>query len=644
MTDCIDIPPRTASPPPAGSPYLHDRRETSFMLWELLRVHETLLDRPPFRGLDRAGVEALLDRAERHAGKLAATFTDSDRNPARRVDDDTVQVCDAFVPLWEEHLRDWFWMRRQAALDGADARHPVHAAHPVTQMTMEMFFGANSSFMPFSGFTPAAAALIRERGTDAQKATCLDRLDTVEWDACFCATEPDAGSDLTAVRTQAEPQGDGVYAIRGEKVFISAGMHALTRNTLYLVIGRLPGTQRSPLSLSCFIVPRYWPEADGRLVANHVACARIEDKMGLNGCPNAHLVFGDAAGAARGWLLGDQPNVALLQLRGLMSRARIETGIQGTAVASSAYLHAVRHARGRVQGVPFDKSANPWAAKVAIVQHRDVQRMLLDMKSRVEGCRILLARISTHVALEQASLHAADAGGDAQAQLDAAHHQRMVALYCPIAKAHVSEEAWHVVTQAIQVHGAVGYLRNRPLEQYLRDVKVLTIWEGTNYIQSQDLLRDKLGFGHDSLAMREFAADLRRTLARRDGFPDLHAEFDATTRALEALEGALAALGAQARAGRLLVVSQFCTRFLTMFGQVLVAWGLLEAACVASAQLPALAPDHADRAFYAGKLSSARFYIRNVLPAVHLAATLVHGAQDCYIEADPREFGSARSL
>jgi acyl-CoA dehydrogenase len=415
-------------------------------------------------------------------------------------------------------------------------------------------------------------------------------------------------------------------------------MHALTRNTLYLVIGRLPGTQRSPLSLSCFIVPRYWIEADGSLSPNHVACAEVEAKMGLNGCPNTRLVFGDEAGPARGWLLGNQPNVALLQLRGLMSRARIETGIQATAVASSAYLHAVRYARERVQGAPFDKSANPWAPKVPIIQHRDVQRMLLDMKSRVEGCRLLLARISTHAALQQASLHAARAGED-QAAAEAALHERMMALYCPVAKAHVSEEAWHVVTQAVQVHGAVGYLRNRPLEQYLRDLKVLTIWEGTNYIQAQDLLRDKLGFGHDSLALRAFEAAIGRTLHDGAGYPELAHEFDAVRAARAALQDALAELGQHARSGRLLLVSQFCTRFLTMFGHVLLAWGLLEAACVAVRRLRELPEEDGDRSFYAGKVSSLRYYARNVLPAVESGAALIRRAQDCYIEASPLEFG-----
>ena len=621
--------------------YTPDLRDLEFLLWELFDIESTLLGQPPYEQTSRPDVQRLLARAQQHATRLAAAFQAADRDPARRIDDHTVHIPAPYHALWKEHLRDWFWMRQQADLCGTPPSAAARLPHVAIQAAVEMFFGANPSFMPYSGFTPAACALLREHGTPQQRERFLARLESVEWDACMCATEREAGSDLTAVRTRAEHLEGEVYAITGEKILVSAGMHPLTGNTLYLVLGRLATARSSPLSLSCFLVPRHWVEADGSLSPNHVVCAEVHDKMGLNGCANTRLLFGHGH-TTRGWLLGDTPNVALLQLHGLMSRARIETGLFGVSVASSAYLHALRFARQRVQGATFDKSSNPWAPKVAIIQHHDVQRMLLDMKAKVEGCRALVGRVTLWASHLQRCRHllerCTDPAAKAETQAEIERLLRLIALFSPITKAYVSEEAWTVVTQAIQVHGSVGYLRSSPLEQYARDVKVLTLWEGTTYIQAQDLVRDKLAFGRKAVVMRDFDAEVQRLLAQRDAHPELHDDFDRFTQAHAALGRALADFGRQAEAGRLMQISQFATRFLTAFGDVALAWNLLEAACVAQRRLRTLAPDHEDNAFYRGKLKCARYFIRNVLPRVAATAELIAQAEHCHVEADSLEF------
>jgi acyl-CoA dehydrogenase len=239
-----------------------------------------------------------------------------------------------------------------------------------------------------------------------------------------------------------------VYSIVGEKRYITAGVHPLTKNTVYIVLGRVEGATRSSLSMSAFLVPRYWAGEDGSLGDNHVKCLRVEDKMGLSGCPNTHLRFGEG-GVTRGYLLGNRANVGLLQMQMLMRKARIGTGQLALAMASSAYLHSLRYARRRIQGPRFDQSSNPSAPRVAIIEHLDVQRMLLEMKAKVEGCRSLLLKISVlgtklqQVVYEQGSRDGAEAR----------RYAGLALMLSPVAKAYASDEAWNIATLAIQVHG-----------------------------------------------------------------------------------------------------------------------------------------------------------------------------------------------
>lgn len=630
--------PRARAAPLPVSSYLHDAREIDFFLWEFFRADETVMTRAPFDNVKRADVEAVRALARTHAQRLAAAYAAGDRDPARRIDDDNVHVPAVFHGLWEEHLRDWNWMRQQGdELVEYRVGQQVFP-HLVNQMLGESFIAANPAFMTYCGFTPSAATLLRQRGSAAQQALFIDKLDRVEWDACFCATEAGAGSDLTAVSTTAVPLGEDVYAITGEKIYISAGMHPLTRNTLHLVIGRMASAAASPLSLSCFLVPRYWPEADGTLSPNNVVCAEVAEKMGLNGCANTRLVFGRGGMPTRAYLLGNKANVALLQLSNLMAKARVHTGIHSVGLASSAYLHALRYARQRIQGAAFDESSNPRAPKVPIIQHLDVQRMLLDMKAKVEGGRILMGRIAFHASMMQHYEYLRDERGVAIDRAELDRHKRLLLLYSPVGKAYNSDEAWNVVTQAIQVHGAEGYLRQRPLEQMARDMKILTIWEGTNYIQAQHLVRDRLGFGRQSTAMRDLEEEVGRCLVQAPDFPELAREFEALAQAMGHLKAVLADLARMAEAGQLLALSQFCTRVLQMFGDTLLAWNLLEAACIAQRRLREIDATHEDWRFYRGKLKAARYFAHNVLPRVAASRTVIANSEDSFAPVDSADF------
>jgi len=621
-----------------SSVYLWDRREIEFLLWELFHVDRHLLGTAPCLQTTRSAVADLFSRAQEHATRLAAAFYKGDRDPARLQEDGNVHIPAAFLPLWEEHKRDWFWLRQQGDPIEVHDESRVRFPQIVIQLVTELFAGANAAFMCYAGFTPSAATVIRSRGTELQKKTFLPSLDTAEWDACFCATEPEAGSDLMAISTTASQLSGELYAVTGEKCYITAGMHPLTGNTVYLVLGRIVGGNTSPLAMSCFIVPRFWPDDSGRLIDNAVECTQVEDKMGLNGCANTRLVFG-RTGVTRGYLLGNKPNAALLQLAMMMKKARIGTGAIGVAVSSSAYLHSLAYARKRVQGAAFDRASDLRAPRIPIIQHCDVQRMLLEMKAKVEGTRMLLCRISFHSSMIQQLVYRKQKLGENIDREQIEKHGRLALLYAPMAKAYISDECWNVVTQAIQVHGAVGYFRDRPLEQYARDLKILTIWEGTNYIQSQDLVRDKLGFGRQSLAMKDFEGEVQTCLSRRNEYPELTPEYAVLESALAELISTLETIQRYASVGRQLVISQFCTRFLGMFGDVVTAWNLLEAASVAACALRTSQLEDKEAEFYRGKLASARFFCHNILPSVASRAQVIRTAEHSFVHIDPADFG-----
>lgn len=609
--------------------YLSDSREIEFILWELFRIQDSL-GQAPCEKIARSDVEALFERAAPHVRKLAAANAAGDRDPARLLDDGSVYIPEAFLPLWEEHRRDWFWLRQQ--LDGSRLvnRGGRQLPHLVIQLLGEQFLGANASFMTYAGFTPAAATLIRKRGTPEQQAVFLEKLDSVSWDACLTATEPNAGSDLIAIETYADRLDGDVYAIHGEKCYITAGQHGLTENTVHIILARTRKGASGPLAISCFLVPRLWPQPDGSLIPNGVRCTEVVGKMGLNGCANTRLTFG-VEGQTRGYLLGGKENVALLQLAHLMRLARIGTGQIALALASTSYLQALDYARRRIQGARFDEAANPRAARVAIIEHPDVQRMLLEMKSRVEGARILLGRIA-HSGLKLKQLTLAAAPREAVAKVE-----RLSILLAPVAKAHISDDSWHVISLALQVHGAKGYLQDLPIEQNLRDARILSIWEGTNYIQAQDLIRDKLRFGCESLLFVDFRDAVRESIEQARLQNCLAADTSQLERALDGLHQVMTAIGQQASTQEFLPIAQFCTRVMGLFGTIAVGWGLLDAACVAAAALER--EPGRDGAFYRGKLKTTHYYMANVVAGATARIPHLCAMAEGYTELANDEFG-----
>ncbi|HET9622073.1 MAG TPA: acyl-CoA dehydrogenase, partial [Kofleriaceae bacterium] len=591
-----------------ASAYRVNARELAFVLWELFDAEKQFLGTAPYHAHDRAHYEALIDRAREFALEMGKSYRASDIEGCTLDGDGGVHLPADYYALWERYRAEWV---------------PVfgHAIPPlVTQIIFEMFMGANPSFMTYGGFTRPAIKLLNMHGTPRQR-EFLPKLATYTWDACFCATEPQAGSDLTAVVTEATPlagESPETYALSGQKIFISAGMHSLTENTLYFVLGRVAPVRPDSYSLSCFVVPRFWPNpATGALEPNHVECIDLPRKMGLKGCANTHLVFG-RSGTTRALLLNNRKNVGLLQLVPLMNQARMSTGMYGVGIASTAYLHAVEYARTRFQGRAIDRASDSAAPRVKIIEHADVQRMLLEMKCRVDGCRGMLGKLAA-TASRAAMLEAAPGADQPEQRAKIDRHRKLQLLLTPICKAFISDQAWKICELAIQVHGGVGYTDAAPVEQHARDVKILSIWEGTNYIQAQDLVRDKLGFGRNSKLIRYFREELDGFLAAASDLPaddELAPLAGELARAADRVELALDHISGEVRAGRTRESSQFYTRFLEMFGFVVAGWVLLESACIARRRLaaPEVIADPGEAAFYRGKRKTALYFFANVLP------------------------------
>lgn len=610
--------------------YRVDLREMNFLLWEQFNIESGLLELGLNPNYNKEFIQQLLFHARDFAyNELGPTYQQSDREGCQLQEDGSVVVPNCFNSIWGKYTEaQWGRLSAPEKYDG------LASPYIIGQMIYEIFMGANPSFMIYSGFCNPAMYLIERFGTEQLKNKFSYKLATNEWAACLCMTEPQAGTDVGALTTRATPQQDGSYHIEGGKIFISAGMHELTENIVYIVLARVAGASAGTTGLSCFIVPRYLLMEDGRLEDNHVRCIRLEEKMGLHGCATAQIGYGEN-GVCRGYLLGERENIGLRQLSKMMNMARISTGIYALGLASRAYFNAAEYARDRIQGSDFKQSFNPRAEKVAIVNHVDVKRMLLEMKSKVEGCRALIVKLTYHQSFITNFNVMKEEKLELPHDIDEQfwYHESFVNLLTPIVKAYTSDQAWRIAEQAIQVYGGHGYITDNPVEQVARDVKILSIWEGTNFVQSASLLREQLAMGRDSKLLTLFKDEVLASIKHNREVGMMLEESDDLAQSLDILIKTHALMGTWVRERKLEMIFAISTRFLEMMAEVTLSWLLLDAAIIASEALEDL-KDPADEYFYKGKIASAKFYIRNVLPGVRCKADIIACEDDSALLAD----------
>jgi alkylation response protein AidB-like acyl-CoA dehydrogenase len=421
----------------------------------------------------------------------------------------------------------------------------------------------------------------------------------------MCLTEPQAGSDVGSATTKATKRADGTYDIVGTKIFISGGDQDLTENIVHLVLARTPEAPAGTKGLSLFIVPKV--RLDG--TPNDVSCGGLEHKMGIKASSTAVLNFGENGGCV-GELVGTAEQKGMSQMFLMMNFARIGVGLQGLALASSAYLNALEYTRERKQGSSIKQWKNADAPRVAIIEHPDVRRMLLDMKARVEGIRALVVKLTTHI--DRARIIGEE---KPEAQYDLGQ----VDLLVPLLKAYGSDQSFQICATAIQTYGGAGYLKDHPVEQYCRDAKIFSIYEGTNHIQALDLVGRKLA-QKGGANVQAFAKDVGTFVATHKEHASLKEPIGILAQAMESLTGTAMRFLGWSNGGKMELVPLAANRFLEMMSETVVGWLLLDAAVIAEQAAAKLPADHPDRAFYTGKVFAAKYFAQNVLATVPVKA------------------------
>ena len=475
----------------------------------------------------------------------------------------------------------------------------------LAMMVEEFMCGSCTSFNMYPALTQGAADVILAFGTPEQQTTYVAKMFDGSWAGTMCLTEPHAGSDVGSANTQAVRRPDGRYDIKGTKIFISGGDQDMTDNIVHMVLARTPDAPAGTKGLSLFIVPKH--KLDGS--SNDVIVGGIEHKMGIKASATAVLVFGENGGCV-GELVGTVEHKGMSQMFHLMNYARIGVGIQGLALASSAYLNALSYAKDRKQGSSIAHWKDATAPRVPIIEHPDVRRMLLDMKSKTEGLRALAVKLTMHIDRARATTD----------KTAAEYHTGQVDLLVPLLKAYGSDQAFQVCATAIQVYGGAGFLRDWPVEQYCRDSKIFSIYEGTNHIQAMDLVGRKL-MQRGGANVAAFGKDVGAFVAaNKDGpFKDEIATLGAC---MDALNGTGAKFMQWFGGGKMEMVPSVANRFLEMMAETVLGWLLLEAGVIAH-RAGAQATTDADKAFYTGKVFGAQYFARNILPAVVSKAQLI---------------------
>ncbi|MBL8602669.1 MAG: acyl-CoA dehydrogenase [Myxococcales bacterium] len=588
-----------------------DLRELQFVLFEHFKLGD-LLGKGRFENWGVDEVKMVMGELARFSRETLGPINAIGDRTGCKIVDGRVITPPGFKEAWDKLFEEGWKTLAAPAEEGGQG-----APFALVALSEEMFSGANCAFNMYPGLAYGAAELIHEFGTEGQKKAFLPHIYNGRWAGTMCLTEPQAGSDVGLARSSAVKNPDGTYAIRGTKIFISGGDQDLTENVIHLVLARIEGAPPGTKGLSLFIVPRIRVNDDGGLgELNDVAVASIEHKMGINGSATCVLSFGEN-GQCVGELVGGVENAGMAQMFRMMNRARIGVGLQGVGIMSTAYLNALEYARDRKQGAHITRWKDPTAPRASILEHADVRRMLLEMKAKVEGTRALVIKLTLHEDLTR-SLRGVD-------DEKAAYHFGQVELLTPLVKSYASDQAFRVAELAVQVYGGAGYTQDYPVEQYCRDAKIFSIYEGTNHIQAMDLVGRKLG-QNGGRHTQEFLGDIQSFIDAHREHPTLKDAVRVLAEAHEAVGGTVMRLLGWFQSGQIQLVPLASNRFLEMMSELAVAWLLLQAASVAEAALPGVSADHPDHAFYEGKRHTAIFFAKNILPGVvHKAQVLTEG-------------------
>ncbi|MFF0152359.1 acyl-CoA dehydrogenase [Micromonospora sp. NPDC005203] len=593
--------------------YKSNLRDLEFNLFEVFGADRSF-GQEPYSDLDTDTARSFLAELDRLAREdLAASYTDSDRNPP--VFDPATHSAPlpaSFKRSYQAFMDSEFWR-----LDLPPALGGTNAPRALWWAMAELVLGSNAPIWMYAS-GPSFAHVLHVEGTERQKKWAKLFIDR-QWGSTMVLTEPDAGSDVGAGRARATQQPDGSWHIEGVKRFITSGEHDLSDNIVHYVLARPVGVEGvggpGTKGLSLFVVPKFhFDETTGELgERNGVYTTNVEHKMGLKVSNTCELTFGEHGVPAQGWLLGDRHD-GIRQMFMIIEYARMLVGTKAIATLSTGYLNALEYAKSRVQGADLIQQADKTAPRVTITHHPDVRRSLLLQKSYAEGLRALVLYTATW----QDKVAIAEAAGDEKTTKLA---KRVNDLLLPLVKGVGSERAYEMLGhEALQTFGGSGFLQDYPLEQYVRDAKIDTLYEGTTAIQSLDLIFRKI-VRDNGKALMAVAGEIQEFISSEAGNGQLKEERQALGKALvevQTILGVLTGWLGEAQGGdtrALYKVGLSSRRFLLAIGDLVVGWLLQRQAEVA---LKALAGEvtASDKAFYTGKVAAARFFAREVLPRI----------------------------
>ncbi|MGQ0503890.1 MAG: acyl-CoA dehydrogenase [Myxococcaceae bacterium] len=584
--------------------YKHNLRDIQFNLFEFLDIGRTSLGKKPFGDLDEESArQTLATLAPICTDAIANSFYEGDRVPLT-LDKATGEV--KLPPLFKASLHAY----REAGMAALDL--PAHlnglgAPPSLAWGAFEMVVGANPA-LAFYELGHVLARILDELATPEQKKRYLPVMLDRRWGGTMVLTEPDAGSDVGAARTKAKHIKDDVYEIEGVKRFITNGDFDAVENIVHLVLARPEGAGPGTKGLSMFIVPKFWVDENGKMgERNGAYCTNIEKKMGLKVSATCEMTFGDGK-PARGLLVGNV-HEGIRQMFHVIEHARMAVGMKSMATLSTAYLNALAYAKERVQGADLLQATNKAAPRVTILHHPDVRRMLMLQKSHAEGMRALA--LFTASIQDQVELR----GG--YRNPEAAPFHALNDLLLPLVKGYNSEKTYELLNLSLQCFGGSGYLQDYPVEQYIRDQKIDSLYEGTTHIQALDLLMRKVARDGGATLQALFERIKATADEKADG---LAAERAALGQALDQMQRALSSL-MEKLGDSLYHVGLQGNRILFSLADLVIGWLLVQHAEIASAKkAKASGPDVP---FYEGKIASARFFCHEVLPAIALTADFV---------------------
>ncbi len=583
--------------------YRSNLRDIFFNLFEVLRIQDHALGKGPFASLDETTVRDVLAQAERFATTTAAkSFADADRVGLNFDKKGNVQL----PPSLKETLAAYYEVGLNK-LEVPERLGGFGAPASVSWSSFEMMAGANAS-MVYYALGTTVARIIDDLATPSQKARYVQQMLDKNWGATMVLTEPDAGSDVGAGRTKARHVGGDVWEIEGVKRFITNGDFDLAENIVHLVLARPEGAGPGTKGLSMFIVPKFWVEEDGSLGARNGAFAtNVEKKMGIKASATCEMTFGETI-PARGLLVGGVHD-GIKQMFHVIEYARMAVGVKSMSTLSTAYLNALDYTKARVQGAELARSADKTAPRVPIIRHPDVRRMLMLQKAHAEGLRALA--LYTAAVQDQIRI---EGPGERRDFLEKKND-----LLLPLVKGYSSDKVYELLAVSLQCFGGSGFCQDYPIEQYIRDQKIDSLYEGTTHIQALDLFFRKIA-KDGGQTLRALLGELGAHVAAAKQVEALKPDAEALERALGDLQGMFGAI-MQKMGESIDHVGLWANRMLFGLAEVVIAGLMLEQGLVA---LPKIDGAHAeDQAYYRGKLAALRFFSEQVLPNLTLTKKLV---------------------